>query len=417
MQQKVIGIFTTFWNFDSGYSLTSVVKDQLTMFVKYGFKTVLFVLPSFTDDDKVPVGVEIRKVIPQLIIEPYKGDLYPEHWKEDARKVQDSCEAYMQDIDYLFCHDIHFIDTYLPYNIGLRDAMPKLKCKAFFWTHSAPSTRIIFKDNPHASRYNLPPGKLIYLNHDKVIPLAEMYGGWAKDVRVVHNSRDPRTCWNLDPFVNKLIDVYNLLEADIISVYPLSTTRMMGVGKRLESAILLHAELKKLGYKTRLIVANAHGNAQKEQRTIASTKVWANEKGLDGGDLIFTSQEDEKYLLGVPHNIVADLFRISNIFIFPTTSENSSLVLAEAMLAGNLLVLNKKVGTLLEHAGEKAIYVDFDQRENNEAYYSDLAKIVASEFENDRALQAKRRVFQKQNYDYVFKKEIINLLNEYNENL
>lgn len=245
-EQKVIGVATSFYNFDAAYSLCAVVKDQLTMFVKNGYKTILFVLPNFNDIDKVPKGVEIRKVIPQIILEPYKDFGYPDHWKEDVKKIKEACEKNMQDIDVLIVHDWFFIDSFLPLNIGLREA--KLKCKILAWTHSAPSTRPSLENNPHANRFTLPLNtRLVYLNHDKAIALAEMYGAWLKDVRIVHNTRDPRTFWDLDPFVVSLIDKYNILEADIISVYPLSTPRMLGAGKRLEAVIKLHAKLKQLG--------------------------------------------------------------------------------------------------------------------------------------------------------------------------
>ena len=241
-----------------------------------------------------------------------------------------------------------------------------------------------------------------------------MYGAWLKDVRVVHNARDPRTFWDLDPLVNRMIDKYSLFEADIISVYPLSTPRMIS-GKGLDKVIKIHSKLKQLGYKTRLIVCNAHANAQPDQRLIAETRNWAAEMKIYADELIFTSQEGKEYELGVKSKIVSDFFRISNIFIFPTISENSSLVLLEAMLSGNLLVLNKKVGTLLEHAGESAIYFDFDYKEPKEAnenYYLDLAKIIASQFEVQKPLQVKRRALQKNNYDYIFSHELEQLFYE-----
>ena len=384
-KDKVIGVVTSFYNLDPAYSLCSVVSEQLLALVKYGYKTVLFVLPNFKDDDKVPKGVEIRKIVPRLILEPYKGLDYPAHWKEDVTKAKDSFLKNMQDINYMIVHDLHFIDTFLPYWIALRESIPNLSNlkQIFAWTHSAPSSRPNLENNPHANRFTLAPKtKLIYLNHDKAIDLAEMMGCWLKDVRVVHNSRDPRTFWDLDPFVKNLIDKYSIFEADIISVLPVSTPRMVS-GKGVDKVIKIHSKLKQIGYKTKLIVPNAHANAQPEQRQIAELKVFAQERGLDNNDLIFTSQEDEKYKLGVPQKIVSDLFRIANIFIFPTISENSSLVLLEAMLSGNLLVLNKKVGTLLEHAGEKALYFDFDYREpqeKNEVYYLDLSKIIGSAF-------------------------------------
>lgn len=403
---KTIGIFTTFYRYDPAYSLCSVVWDQLYALTKNRYKTVLFVLPSFQDDSMVPKGVEIRKVVPQLILEPYKGTDFPDHWKEDAKKVEEMLAKNAQDIDFLICHDIFFIDTYLPYNIGLRDAVPHLpKLHILAWTHSAPSSRIAFDNNPHANRFIPIPGRLIYLNHDKVTALAEMYAMWPKDVRVVHNSRDPRTFWNLDPLVERIVNEYNLFEADFISIYPLSTPRMVS-GKGLDKVVKLHSKLKELDYKTRLIVPNAHANAQKEQRQIAEFKVWSAEQGISHEELVFTSQLGQEYELGVEPKVISDLFRLSNLFIFPTVSENSSLVLLEAMLSGCFLVLNKEVGTLLEHAGSSALYFDFgykDKKEETEIYYLDLAKIIVSEFEINKSLQVKRRALQHFNYDFMFK--------------
>ena len=85
--KKVIGILTTFYDFNRAYSLASVVYDQLVMNVKYGYKTVLFVLPSFKDDDKVPQGVEIRKIVPQLILEKYKNFGNPKEYKDEVKMV------------------------------------------------------------------------------------------------------------------------------------------------------------------------------------------------------------------------------------------------------------------------------------------------------------------------------------------
>ena len=405
---KTIGVYTTFYSFDAAYSLTSVVRDQLQALVKYKYKTVLFVLPSFKDDKLVPEGVEIRKVIPQIILEPYKELRYPDHWKEDVRKVKEMLEKNASDITDMICHDIFFIDCYLPYNIALRES--NLKCNIYAWTHSAPSFRPQLDNNPHANRFVLPPRtKLVYLNHYQDNDLAEMYGAWIKDVRIVHNSRDPRMFWDLDPFVNKLINKYSLLEKDIISVYPLSTPRMIS-GKGLDKAIKLLSKLKELNYKVCLIALNAHANAERDKNQIRQTSIWASDRGILNTDLIFSSMEDAPtYEAGVSPKIISDFFRLSNVFIFPTTSENCSLVLLEAMMAGNLLALNKQVPSLREFAGDNALYFDFNYRDDekeNERYYLDLAKILASQFEQQKPLQAKRNLFNNFNFDAVFKRQI-----------
>ncbi len=396
---KKVGIFTTFYNFDAAYSLVSVVRDQLVAHVKRGYSPVLFVLESFVGD--VPEGVEVRKVVPQIILEPYGGTRFPETWQQDVDRIVAALKEHASDIDIMIAHDIIFIDTYLPYNIAFRQA--ELSCKYFHWIHSAPSPRPKLEDNIHANRYTLPPNsKLVYLNHDKVVDLAEMYGTWPRNVRVIHNSRDPRTFWGLDPFVTKLIDKHDLLSCDIISVYPLSSTRMIE-GKQLHVAIKIHEQLRKLGLKTKLIVPNAHANGEREKAEIAKWK---------SPDVVFTSLEGIEYEQGVSSKIVSDLFRLSSVFIFPSISENCSLVLLEAMLAGNLLILNKDCSGLQEFGGTNALYfkmgnLDMGTRNEevalrNEAYFKDIALIIKSEWLLSKPLQAKAKTLKEYNYDSIF---------------
>lgn len=401
---KKIGLFTTFSNLDRAYSLCSVVYDQLVAHVAHGYEPVLFTLPQFEGD--VPKGVEVRKIVPQIILEPYKGTSYPETWRDDVGKIVAAVKEHATDIDIMITHDIVFIDTYIPYNVALREA--ELPCKFLHWIHSAPSPRKLDSlqtDNPHRNRYLLPPrSKLVYLNNDKTVAVAEMYGTFMKNVRVIYNSRDPRTFWNLDPFVEKLINKYDLLSADIISVYPVSTPRMMD-GKQLNVVIKIHEHLKKLGLKTKLIVPNAHANAMAERESV---NLLANQ------DIIFTSREGEEYVHGVSSRVVSDLFRLSNVFIFPSISENCSLILLEAMLAGNLLVLNKDCSGFQEFGKENAIYFkmgnldmgtrNFENALKDENYYRDMALIIRSEWEISKPLQAKRRALQVFNYDSIFEK-------------
>lgn len=415
---KKVGIFTTFYNFDRAYSLCSVVYDQLVAHVKRGYTPVLFVLESF--EGAVPEGVELRAVIPQITLEPYSGLNVPDNWQEDVKRVEDALRTHATDIDVMICHDIVFIDTYLPYNIALRQA--GLPCKYLHWIHSAPSPRPQLDDSPHANRYTLPPNsKLVYLNHDKALALAEMYGTFLRNVRVVPNSRDPRTFWDLHPFVEHLIERYDLLSADIISVYPVSTPRMVD-GKQIDVVIRIHEQLRKLGLKTKLIVPNAHANAEREQSLCLkrATK-----------DVIFTSLEgrDEVECLenesGVSGKVVSDLFRLANVFIFPSISENCSLVLLEAMLSGNLLVLNKDCSGLSEFGGDDALYfkmgnLDMGTRNEelalrNESYLRDIALIIRSEFERNGPLQAKRRMLQEFNYDAIMDR-IESIYYEYDDN-
>ena len=411
---KTVGILTPFYSFDDSYSLVSVVKDHLLMNVRAGYKTILFVLPSFQDDDKVPQGVEIRKVIPQITTEPYRDFKVSPNFQEDLAKIALALQDHLRDIDVVIEHDMIFQEHFTAYAAAIHALadggwLPNIKW--LHWIHSAPSPRPNV-EYPHSCRYTLPKGdhKLVYLNHtNKVQVLAEMYSAWPKDVRSVPNSLDPRTFWDLHPFVTELIDKYDLLSADIISVYPLSTPRMVS-GKGLDHVIKIHSCLKKQGQRTKLIVANAHANGQAEKDSILELQKQAKSYGLTEQELIFTSLEKTSWEHGIPRKAVSDLFRLSSLFVFPTKSENCSLILLEAMLSGNLLVLNDDVQSLREFAQGNALYFRFGALDdtqfninNSDNYYNDIAKIILSELSTNKALLAKKQVMQNHNLDIIFK--------------
>lgn len=401
LSKKKVGIFTTFYNYDRAYSIVSVVHDQLCAHIRNGYEPVLFVLESFEDDAEVPEGVEIRKVIPQIILEPYQGQGVPDSIEEDVSKVEIAIRTHAKDIDIMLTHDIIFIDTYLPYNMALRRA--DLPCRYFHWIHSAPSPRPHLEDSHHANRYTLPPNsKLVYLNNEKAQALAEMYGTYLRNVRVISNSRDPRTFWNMDEVTAQIIDKTNLLEADVISVYPVSTPRMVD-GKQIDVVIKIHQALQSLGLKTRLIVPNAHANGEREKKMVEERH---------SPDVFFTSMLGYEH--GVPQEVVSNLFRLSNVFIFPSISENCSLILLEAMLSGNLLVLNEDCSGMREFGRDHALYFKFgnlDMGIRNEenalqinTYLLDIAKIIRSELSASKPLKAKRYALQEHNIDTMFDK-------------
>jgi hypothetical protein len=118
------------------------------------------------------------------------------------------------------------------------------------------------------------------------------------------------------------------------------------------------------------------------------------------------------YELGVPREVVTQLFQLSNLFIFTSTSENCSLILLEAMNAGCILVLNLDVPSLREFGKENALYFGFGSIHINrdyaskEAYMNDVARVIIAELANNRALRAKVDLRKHFNWDIVFKTQL-----------
>ena len=422
---KKIGILTTFDSWDQAYSPCQVVSNQLSMLLKYGYTPVLFTLDIFKDNNKVPEGVEIRAVLPTLTYEPYQGIKdsrnVPTHFEEDVAKVVPAYEQNFKDIDIMFCHDIIFQDSFLPFNAALRKMVIPKNLHFYHWTHSGPSLRLDNLQPPIEFLFSLPPqSTLVYMNGYDTVRIAEMYGVYPKDVRVVHNPIDYTTASNLNPLTKKIINDFNLNEADVIGVYPLSTTRMGAGGKQLHKAIKVMAGIASLGKKVKYIIPNAHANGDREKMAIQEMKMTAQALGLGADNLIFTSLIDvPTYEGGISHEVVLELFELSDVFIFPSVSENGPLVLLEAALKKNLMILNEDFTPMKDFIGNNALYFKFDSvmtttnhPRGEDVYYQDVAKIIIAELESNRVYKAHREVRQKFNLDYVFRAEVEPLIFE-----
>lgn len=419
MQKLKIGIFTTFWNYDKAYSICGVVHNQLLMLLQNGYSPVLFVLPGFRDDDKVPQGVEIRKVIPQFVLEPYGSyDLtvpLPDTFERDVKIAKEAIETHCADIQVMLAHDMVFINSYLIYNKAIREASEdKLKSVRWLhWLHSGPSLRPEKLPYPHNLRYTVPPhSKLIYMNNIDALRMAEMYAGKLDDIRVVKNPLDLTSMYSMHPLAEKIYSDYKLYDADIVQIYPLSTPRMEE-NKQLSKVIKIFGHLKKQGKSVRLIVPNAHANAQREKANIESMLQLAEATGLNREEVIFTSLlQTPKWEGGIPHEVVRDLFLFSNLFIFPSVSENCPLVLLEAASSKNLLVLNASFPAFYDFFGEEALYFEFGsvvkkvEYKDEDNYMREVAMIIIGELNKNRPLSAFSHLKKYYNLNYMFKNKL-----------
>jgi glycosyltransferase involved in cell wall biosynthesis len=329
-----------------------------------------------------------------------------------VKKISAGLIENMKDVDIAITHDWMLVDDYLPYASAIKlvgKEYPKIKW--LNWIHSAPSKRPDNLEFPWTDQFELMPNsKIIYLNNTDSIMVAERYGATLNEVRVVHNPTDIRTFFEIDPLVSKMIDTFDLLSADIVQVYPLSTPRMVD-NKQIDKVIKIFGKLKSQGKSVRLIIPNAHANAQKEKDLIKEMQKLALDKGLDvTKEIIFTSMiEPPQHEAGVPHNVVRDLFLLSNLFVFPTTSENAPLILLEAAACRNLLVLNDDFLPLREFFGENALYFKFSSARitttynDEEEYFDDVAKIIISELSRNKPLNAFAHWKQEYSYDEMFK--------------
>lgn len=404
-----IAILTNMMEFQPGYSLTGIVKDQATMLTSYGHEVQLFVNSQYHGEEFDP-SVTLIKKIPFSHLTDYrsKNDISPEHKKIVEETKVNLVEA-LADVPVVFTHDFLFTGWFMPYGLGCVEASKHLPdARWFHWIHSIPTAEFDWWQARDFGNLH----KIIYPNETDRQRVAEQYRGERNDVRVIPHIKDLRSWFDFDEETCKLIRDYpGIMQADIVQIYPASVDRLKA--KRLGEVITIISNMKKSGYSVFLVVANQWATGRQQKESVDKYKTLANRQGLRLGDEIcFTSDwQDGKYDVGIPKRMLRELFQCSNLFIFPTNEESFGLVLPEASLAGGVLcVLNKSLGMQLEVSGFTTLFFDFGAYnhelhiENEGKYFKDIAQIILGRMQQNEVLATKTFMRKTYNWDHLYKK-------------
>lgn len=343
-----IAILTTFADFDQSYSLCGVVLEQAAMLLENGMDFDVFVLekgPRLNEksiDAQAWLKDHVRKEVPA---EKLKEDFINEELRERTvaflRKI-------LPEYDVIICHDWMFLTWNVSYNAAVRDVAEDFPDKTWVhWVHSAPSNRPSRLTGPAELRYTVAPYSLyVYLNEADRLRYAESIGIDVGRVSVCYNPMDVATFLGCDEKTSAFIRQHRLWDHDLMQVYPFSMPRAEAKG--IDKIIGLFGGWKRLGYRVKLVMVNAHCNAPNHQALVESYAEDAYRRlGLTASDLVWTSREDG-WDYSVPHTTVKQLLQLSNLFAFPTKSEACSRILQEASLAGCFIIGNESFQPMRE---------------------------------------------------------------------
>lgn len=411
---KRVAMLTTFYDTTTGYSLVTVTETLLRMLLDHGYEPpVVLVQDQFTRDASGhessvpfkgegppsvwnPQTVDLRVAVPPLALTSDLAD----DFEDRVDRIQRALERHLDGVDVCITQDIILQDWYKEHNVAMRryaETRPDLLW--LHWIHSCPTPTDDTK-YPWNCRYTPPPGYIVYPNERDRALVCRTYHLHGQEWRVkvcrAGHAIDPLLAWPYSDLTKDLVRQSDLLAGDIACVYPVRLDK----GKQVEKIIRLLAGCKKHGYDPRLLICDWQSAGPDFQTYKDLLLDLARELGLTGKVAVSSRIRDD-CSQGVPRRTVLELMRLCNVYVHPSRSETYSLVVHEAILQGNLVVLNNSFPAMRELFGNSALYMDFGSERFNVEYHpseqkfwDDQAVTLIAELKQNRALQAKMKAIK-----------------------
>jgi len=394
---KRVAILTTFYEAESGYSLIAVAETQIRMLLDHGYEPVVIVQENFQSSKELwrPETIDLRAVLPALKL---TDGIAPE-FEGRVGLIKTALSDALADVDICITHDIILQSFFKEHNAAMRAyAKERPEILWLHWIHSMPTPG--GASYPDSLRHTPPPGYIVYPNETDKPRVCQAYGMQGQEHRVqicrAGHAIDPLRVWPYDELTRVLADKADLLSGDIVAVYPARLDR----GKQPEKIIRLMAGILSAGYTPRLLVIDWQSMGKSFQAYIDELLDLARGLGL-AGSVSFASRLDDRCSQGVPRRIVQELMDLSNVYIHPSRAETYSFVVHEAMLRGNLVVLNHDLAMMREVFGNSAIYFDFgsdfvnrEYKPSEQAFWNDEAVRLLAEYRMNRSLVAKTKAMR-----------------------
>lgn len=421
---KKVYILTNFSAYLKSYSPIIIVKGQLQMFKRAGYEPVLITSKGWeVPEDSIFNQVRTERLSPVTYQDP---PVVNEEFEHDVETLYQELKAIIPARSVVITHDLIFLPDYTKHHLAARKlAEDEPSIRWIHWVHSATNPQILIQEREmYGPKYKellnskFPNSIIAYPNAYDIPRVARHFSFEEDEIVEVPHPTDPVE--GMSRVVRRLYDEKRLGDVDVLMVYPLRLDR----GKNAEMNVRIIAGCLEVGLSAHLVFCDFHSTGGDKVQYRQELKELAEQ--LDAGDAVtFLSEFDDASQLESDHQVVLDLFTLSNVFCLPSKSETYSLVAQEAMLKGNLCILNHDFAPFRQIYGRNALYRPFSANIGMDGYdgqidttYADIDEYFRQIgvnlkywLEQDRVLRAKTWVRTVRNPDYVFREFIQPLIN------
>ena len=417
---KKIAVLTDFLQYDMQYGLVPATINQLHTLHAHGYDPHLFVVEG-TENEEInptvkllPEWVTVKPFVPFMHLFDYQlgtkeqtkhvnplgehGSPSKTNFKKQVALSEEMLEPELQQYDLVIEHDLLYQTWKLPYNQAIRnigEAHPDIKW--VHWCHSAPSARPHELKYPHTLRFT-PMANSVWVTMNEAMRqgFALQYDTSLENVKSIYHTVDYPKYRQFHPLSAEIWNKNQLWKPEIIVV---AVSRFdHAKAKGMYDVAEFVRELKKL-VNVQLIYVNSWS-----QNAAAKTEIQKMKKIVP--DAIFTSEYGKQYESGVPHEVVRDMYDISNVHVMASQSETFSYTMVESALGKNILLINEDLIPLTEiMPSDTAFRAGFgadwggtatsrNYQPNKQVYLYDRAKEVYQAYINNKALRAHRYALQ-----------------------
>lgn len=421
MDNKNVVILSNFSTYLKSFSPIIVVGEQLKMLTRAGYNPTLIVTDGWDPPkDTIFAKVKTEYLSPVTYQDP---PIVNDMFHEDVALVKNQLNDIIPDGATVITHDLIFLPDYVKFHLAARQlAAEKPGIFWLNWVHSATGPNTLINEREmYGETYKelllskFPNSIICYPNAQDLPRVARNFQYEEFEVVEVPHSTDPTE--GLHPLVQRLYDDKKLGDAEVLIIAPMRLDR----GKSPQMIVRVVAACESIGLTAHVVFCDFQSTGGDKVTLREECKALAEQLGVPSS-VTFLSEFDDMCQLEVSHDVILDLFTLSNVFVLPSRSETYSLVAQEAMLKGNLCILNHDFPAFRQIYGKKALYRQFDGAEIGfdgfdgkidtshtqiDDYFRERFAIpLKGWLQNDKVLSAKTWVRTKRNPDYIFREYI-----------
>jgi len=312
----------------------------------------------------------------------------------------------LKDVQVLIVHNAITLHKNLALTAALRRIGDDGDIRIIAWCHDFAWQDALYTPDLHPGypwdllRFPWPGVQYVAVSEHRRERLASLLGLKRECISVVTPGVDVGAFLKLEALTRDLVDRLDLLDADPLILLPARITRR----KNIEFAVRVVASLKAAKPKALLMITGPPGphnpkniaylqslNDLKESLNVVENVCFLYEQNDRGGPLRITDE------------VVADLYRLADLLLFPSKREGFGIPVLEAGLA-RLLVFAADIPPVHESSG--GFVHLFDLEETPEKVAVEMGTCI----DQDQAYQLRHRVLQHFTWNSIVNNQLIPLL-------